>query len=271
MARREELSRFLKAARGRIEPERVGLPAGERRRVPGLRREEVAALAGMSITWYTWFEQGREVQLSASMLERLSSALALDMQEREYLFTLAQHRPPPLTLEPDDTIHPSTQQMLDSVGIPALVITDYWLVVGWNELVTVLFRDYGQLSAEQRNLFRILLTGEYYRRDPEQYRDIVRRLTARLKWDYSRAKHPEYFEALIAEMSEISEVFAECWKDAEVVSHFEGPNSVEFVGVGKISFLHTSYAVERSPSQRLVLFVPMTVEDAEKMARVAAI
>ena len=100
MAHREELTRFLKAARGRLDPGSLGLPSGSRRRAPGLRREEVAALAGMSVTWYTWFEQGREVQLSAPMLERLSSAMRLAPEEREFLFALSQHRPPPLGLEP---------------------------------------------------------------------------------------------------------------------------------------------------------------------------
>lgn len=94
MAQREELSRFLKAARAKLAPSEVGLPPGERRRTRGLRREEVATLAGMSVTWYTWFEQGREVQLSAPMLERLSRTLRLNPNEREFLFALAQHRPP---------------------------------------------------------------------------------------------------------------------------------------------------------------------------------
>ena len=122
MAQREELTRFLKAARGRLAPTDVGLPAGERRRTRGLRREEVATLAGMSVTWYTWFEQGREVQLSAAMIERLGKALRLEPQEREFLFALAQHRPPPLTGRADEAVRPSTQQLMDSLSIPALVI-----------------------------------------------------------------------------------------------------------------------------------------------------
>ena len=100
MAQREELSRFLKAARARLAPTDVGLPAGERRRTRGLRREEVATLAGMSVTWYTWFEQGRDVQVSTPLIERLSTTLRLNANEREFLFALAQHRPPPLSAMP---------------------------------------------------------------------------------------------------------------------------------------------------------------------------
>src|SRR3954466_15196821 len=124
MAHREELSRFLKSARARLSPTDVGLPAGERRRTQGLRREEVATLAGMSVTWYTWFEQGREVRLSAPMIERLSTTLRLDKNEREFLFALAQHRPPPLTAMADEQVHPGTQHLLDSLSIPALVIVE---------------------------------------------------------------------------------------------------------------------------------------------------
>jgi len=98
MAHREELTRFLKAARAKLSPADVGLPCGTRRRTTGLRREEVAALAGMSVTWYTWFEQGREVRLSAPMIERLSATLRLDKNEREFLFALAQCRRHPAPL-----------------------------------------------------------------------------------------------------------------------------------------------------------------------------
>src|SRR4029434_7941841 len=95
MTRREDLASFLKVSRARISPSDVGLPPCARRRAEGLRREEVASLTGMSVSWYTWFEQGRDVQLSAHMLERLSKTLRLSADEREFLFALAQGRPPP--------------------------------------------------------------------------------------------------------------------------------------------------------------------------------
>lgn len=267
MARREELSRFLKSARARLEPEEVGLPAGERRRVPGLRREEVAALAGMSVTWFTWFEQGRDVQLSAPMLERLSAALRLDPQEREYLFALAQHRPPPLALPPDEAIRPCTQQLLDCLNIPALVMTEYWTVIGWNAIVAKVFRDYTKLAPGDRNLFKILVLDERYRHDEADYRDIVKRLTARLKWDYSRAAKTEFFEALIGEMAQRSEIFRQYWEDPDVVAHFEGIHSADVPGIGEIVFHHTSYAIEQAPSQRLVLFAPNDGESAARLRK----
>jgi transcriptional regulator with XRE-family HTH domain len=267
MAQREELTRFLKSARARLAPTDVGLPAGERRRTSGLRREEVATLAGMSVTWYTWFEQGRDVQLSAAMIERLGRALRLEPQEREFLFALAQHRPPPLVGHIDEVVRPSTQSLMDSLSIPALVIVEDWTVVGWNALVTRLFRDYAPLPREERNLFRILLLSPQYRLDADRYREMAKRLVARFKWDYSRTSQPQVFDALIAELREASEIFREYWEAADIRSHFEDVNSATLPDVGEIAFHHTSYAIEEVPGQRLILFAPADAASAEKLRR----
>ena len=270
MAHREQLSRFLKSARARLSPAEVGLPPGERRRTKGLRREEVAALGGMSVTWYTWFEQGRDVHLSVPMLERLARTLKLDTTEREFLFALAQHRPPPLETQIDEEIRPATQEMMDSLSIPALVIVEDWTVIGWNRLVARAFRDYGQLPRHERNLFRILMLSERYQTDPEHYREMGRRLTARFKWDYSRTTKPEIFDQIIAEMIERSELFREVWQESDILPYFEHVNTANMPEVGDISFRHTSYAIEGSPGQRLILFAPLDPTSAERLGKLAA-
>ena len=270
MAHREELSRFLKSARARLSPTDVGLPAGERRRTQGLRREEVAALAGMSVTWYTWFEQGREVQLSVPMIERLGRTLRLDANEREFLFALAQHRPPPLETQIDEDIRPATQHMMNSLSIPALIIIEDWTVIGWNPLVTRAFRDYAPLPRNERNLFKILMLSERYRNDPSHYREMGHRLVARFKWDYSRTSKPEIFDEIIAEMMERSELFRECWQESNILPYSEHINIALMPGVGDISFWHSSYAVEGAPGQRLILFAPLDAPSAERLAKLAA-
>jgi transcriptional regulator with XRE-family HTH domain len=270
MGQREELTRFLKSSRGRISPEDAGLPHRDRRREKGLSRDEVAMLSGMSVTWYTWFEQGRDVQLSAATLERLTQALRLNRHEREFLFALAQHRPPPLSGACNLTVAPSVQRMMDSLAIPALVLTEEWAVVAWNRPTARIFRDYGALPPEDRNLFKILLLTESYREDEERYGAMVQRLTARLKWDYSRATRVEIFDALIAEMMERSEPFRECWLHGDIMAHFDGQNTKCVPGLGEVSFRHTSYAVEQEPSQRLMLFAPTNDETVEILRRIAA-
>jgi transcriptional regulator with XRE-family HTH domain len=269
MGQSEELTRFLKTARGRITPEEIGLPHRDRRRGKGLSRDEVAMLSGMSTTWYTWFEQGRDVQLSVATLERLTQALKLGARERDFLFTLAQHRPPPLTGPGAQTVSPKVQQMMDALNIPALVMTEEWTVIGWNAHVARVFRDYGAMAPEERNLFRILLMTESYREDADAYAAMVQRLTARLKWDYARAIRVEVFDALIAEMMERSELFRHYWLNGDIMAHFEGPNRRLLPDLGEISFFHTSYAVEQEPSQRLMLFVPADAATWEILRRVA--
>lgn len=267
MSHREELSRFLKSARGRLAPVALGLPNGERRRAKGLRREEVAALAGMSVTWYTWFEQGREIQLSAPMIERLGRTLRLSDTEREYLFALAQHRPPPLVSRPDEEIRPGTRHLLDNLTVPALVIVEDWTVVGWNALVTTAFRDYGQMERSERNLFKILMLNERYQSDPEFYREMGQRLTARFKWDYSHTASPKIFDAIIAELTERCALFRESWARSDIRSHFGGINSSFFPEIGEIWFRHTSYAIEEMPGQRLIIFAPNEERDAMLLDR----
>ncbi|WP_321393683.1 helix-turn-helix transcriptional regulator [Emcibacter sp.] len=268
MTQRDELVRFLKNARARIKPADVGLPDSDRRRTVGLRREEVAALTGMSVTWYTWFEQGRDVQLSAAMLEGLSKTFLLNPQEREFLFALAQHRPPPLAVPPDEVIHPITQHMLDGLNIPAQVITEDWTVIGWNRIVTKIFRDYAGRPASERNLFKILMLDERYRKNPEGFREMARRLTARFKWDYSRTTRIDVFDAIIQEMLKKSKTFEEFWYESEIVAHFEDVHTVNTSGFGDITVQHSSYAIEEAPGQRLILFVPVDDVSRERLAQV---
>ncbi len=265
MQRREELSRFLKSVRARISPAEVGLPAGDRRRTRGLRREEIASLAGMSVTWYTWFEQGRDVQLSAPMLERLSTTLKLNPEEREFLFSLAQHRPAPLKATIDKELGPTVQRLLDAVGIPALIIALDWTIIGWNALYAAAFRDYGTLPPEARNLFKLLLLNPQYQPDDVAYRAMAKRLIARFKWDYSRALDDGSFEAMIEELHASSPIFDEFWQTSEIVAYFEGVHTTEVDTLGTLVFQHSSYAVEQSPSQRLVLFAPADADSAAKL------
>src|SRR5947207_6385430 len=106
------LGKFLRSRRARLAPLNVGIASSGRRRTPGLRREEVAALAGVGVTWYTWFEQGRAIGVSSAFLDRLADALRLSRAERRHLFVLGGHRPPEIG-EPPPGLSPSLQRMLD--------------------------------------------------------------------------------------------------------------------------------------------------------------
>jgi transcriptional regulator with XRE-family HTH domain len=270
LARREELSRFLKCARGRIAPADVGLPPTGRRRAQGLRREEVASLTGMSVSWYTWFEQGRDVQLSAQMLEKLSKTLKLSTDEREFLFALAQGRPPPIAEAPEHQVSPDVQHLLDYLNVPALMMLPDWTIIGWNRLHSSILRDWSKVPAGERNLFKNLLLDPRYRAHEEMFRKEIRRCVARFKWDYSRAADPAPFETIIDELNEKSELFRDYWPEPTVRSCYDSVNAIFQDGVGWIAFRQTSFTLEQSPAQRLVLFAPLDEPSEEKLELIRA-
>ena len=140
--RRKELAEFLQALRQRGIPEEFGFPAGARRRTQGLRREEVAQLSGISATWYTWIEQGRNVNVSADALERLATALKLSKSERTYLFGMADRRDPQAHMLESDTAPDTLVHMLGSIQIPAYIMGRTWDVLAWNQAASELFVDW---------------------------------------------------------------------------------------------------------------------------------
>ena len=267
---RAQLSKFLKNCRARVSPSDAGLPEPDRRRTAGLRREDVAALAGVSVTWYTWLEQGRDVHVSANVLERISSTLRLSDEERDYLFTLAQNRPPPLATGKADELAPAIWRMIEALDVPALVITLRWDVVAWNQPYAKAIRDFASRPADQRNLARILFTNPEYRVDDEEYDAMVHRVVPKLRVDYSQAGGDPEFEALIEELNETSQSFRRAWRDTTVVARSYGINVVRHPTLGKIAFEHTSYIPEGHPTLRLVIYVPQDAAVAEKIAKMRA-
>src|SRR5690348_5526063 len=142
------LGAYLKDRRARLDPAALGLPA-ERRRTPGLRREEVAQRANISPTWYTWLEQGRGGAPSADVLDRIARALLLTDLEREHLFLLGLGRPPEVRYRKNEGVTPRLQRVLDALDpSPALIRTAIWHVVAWNRAATAMLGDYAALPPD---------------------------------------------------------------------------------------------------------------------------
>jgi transcriptional regulator with XRE-family HTH domain len=160
---RAELANFLRSRRERISPQDVGLPSGARRRTPGLRREEVAVLAGVGLSWYTWLEQGREISVSATFLENLSRTLKLDAAERRHLFLLAHHRHPP---EPGKTwcvVPPLVHRLMADLPMrPAYVLNLRWDVLAWHAAADKVFA-FSSVPTERRNFLWLLFTASSMR------------------------------------------------------------------------------------------------------------
>jgi transcriptional regulator with XRE-family HTH domain len=264
IAQRRQLSRFLKSCRARRSPREAGLPETGDRRTPGLRREEVATLADVSVSWYTWLEQGRAIHVSTARLERVSEALALSRDEREYLFTVVQHQPAPRTREADHGTNPTLRRVLDTLGVPAHVMTARWDIVAWNPLTNI-FHAYERMSPERRNLLRLLLVDEpVYRRDPIAYERMARRVLSKFRVDYSQAGPFFDFEQLISELEQSCPIFRKLWGSHDVLSTVQGVGT--YPHLGGLQFEHSIYVPEGDPMLRLVTYIPFDEDTATKVA-----
>ena len=216
---RAELAAFLRARRARLSPRQVGLPAAGapgHRRTPGLRRQEVAQLAGMSVDYYIRLEQGRGPHPSRQVLSALARALMLTADERDYLFRVAGESPPPVA-GPSREITPGIRHLLDSLlATPAYVVDAAYNVLAWNRLATCFI---GDLSGyEDRNMIRWT-----FRREPtdviwtdEHFVRFTRAIVADLRAGYARYPGNPAIESLVTEMLVLSPQFAQMWAEHEV-------------------------------------------------------
>src|SRR5260370_11807052 len=163
-ARRREFGAFLRSRRERLTPASVGLPDGFRRRTPGLRRDEVALLAGVGTTWYTWLEQGRDVRASPEVLSALADALRLDPAERRHLFALDNRAPPePPRTGPEIVEEPLRRMLASLTGQPAYVLGRRWDILAWNRAAAALFGDYAALQGDERNIMHLVFANAAHR------------------------------------------------------------------------------------------------------------
>lgn len=263
-ARKIQIGELLRAARARIEPSEVGLRPAGRRRTPGLRREDVAALARVSVKWYTWLEQGRDFNFSAELLERVAITLRLSPAERIYLLELVENRSTvkiPLT----DTLSASLSRMVQFTPVPALAMTLRWDIVAWNALTARVFRDYDTIPQPTRNLLRIVLTDEKYRSDAPSYDEIARNLLAEFREDFGKCAGDPSFAELIAELHQILPDFERLWKTVDLSSAQRG-SLVHHDELGDLYFDRISYIPRHSPSLRILMFIPAEPRTARVIA-----
>jgi transcriptional regulator with XRE-family HTH domain len=179
---------YLKDRRAKLDPAAFGFPS-QRRRTPGLRREEVAQRAHISPTWYTWLEQGRGGAPSADVLDRIAQALMLTDVEREHLFLLGLGRPPEVRYRKDEGVTPRLQRVLDALEpSPALIRTATWDVVAWNRAATVMLTDYGSLPPQQRNILRFIFLDPRVRAAQHDWESVARLVVGAFRVDAARRR-----------------------------------------------------------------------------------
>jgi transcriptional regulator with XRE-family HTH domain len=260
------LGAYLKDRRAKLDPGAFGLPP-ERRRTPGLRREEVAQRANISPTWYTWLEQGRGGAPSGDVLDRISRALMLTDVEREHLFLLGLGRPPEVRYRKGEGVTPRLQRVLDALEpSPALIRTATWDVVAWNRAATVMLTDYGSLPPEQRNVLRFIFLDPRVRAAQYDWKGVARFVVGAFRVDAARAGAAAEVEPLVDELCRLSPEFKAMWRDNDVRSHGEGVKHIRHPVLGPISFEYSAFAVDGRPDLSMVVYNPTTPADAEKIS-----
>jgi transcriptional regulator with XRE-family HTH domain len=270
--RRQELSNFLRNRRGRIAPAEVGLPATNRRRTPGLRREEVAQLAGVSATWYTWLEQRRPIGVSSSVLDNLACVLRLDPAERMQLFQLALRQPVLDSPSKRETVSPLLRRLLDKTDpIPAFVLGRRWDVLAWNRAALAFFLDFEQVPANERNLLWLVFTNSTLRSLIVDRRTRAQDTLARFRADYGRHAGEEHFVQLVERLKSVSPEFAEWWPRHDILPMTEGRHVYDHPKVGRMIVENTMFSVVDNPELRLVVFLAAAASNSiAKMKKIVA-
>jgi transcriptional regulator with XRE-family HTH domain len=268
---KNRLGTYLKDRRAKLDPAAFGL-APERRRTPGLRREEVAQRANISPTWYTWLEQGRGGAASADVLDRISRALMLTDVEREHLFLLGLGRPPEARYRKNDGVTPRLQRVLDALDpSPAVIRTAIWDVVAWNRAATVMLIDYGSLAPDQRNILRFIFLDPRARGAQYDWESVARFALGAFRVDAARAGAAAEVESLVEDLCRLSPEFRAMWRENDVRGgHSEAVKHIKHPVLGPLAFEYSAFAVDGRPDLSMVVYNPATPEDAERIKSLLA-
>ncbi|MDE1173084.1 MAG: helix-turn-helix transcriptional regulator [Parvibaculaceae bacterium] len=255
-ARRRELGQFIRTHRERLDPASLGLGSTGRRRTPGLRREEAAQLCGMSVTWFTFLEQGRDISVSVDSLARLAASLRLNMAERAYLFELAGRRDP----APDDgeagAPPPALADCLAAISVPAYLLDRLWNVFLWNEPAAALFTGWLDQDDGERNLLDFMfLSGDAPKLVPD-FEARARRLVAEFRAGAGVHLNDADVKQLTNRLQGQSPLFDRLWQAHDVVAPEGGERHFMHPLRGSLSYVQSSFGVAGRPDLRLVMLTP---------------
>ncbi|WP_053849611.1 helix-turn-helix transcriptional regulator [Streptomyces sp. NRRL B-24085] len=263
--RRPELASFLRSRRARVTPADVGMPPGLRRRTPGLRREEVAQLSGVGVTWYTWLEQGRPINASAQVLDAVARTLRLDPPEREHLYRLARV---PFAPDPERltrSADPEVQGIIDALDpLPAVVYNSRYDILATNAGYRDLFLipeivDIGVANA----LWTLFTVSDEACPLMHRERELPV-MVATLRSSYGRHVGEPAWEEFIRGLSAASPYFAELWASGEVVPPGPRVKTFRHRAVGELRMTSQSLSIDGMPECRIVVYSPEDEETREK-------
>ncbi|MGI5127879.1 helix-turn-helix transcriptional regulator [Pseudonocardia sp. CA-107938] len=253
------LGEFLRVRRGRLKPEDLGIASYGARRVPGLRREELAQLAGVSVTYYTRLEQGQSHQASESVIEALARALELSDDERGYLHNIARPAPPhPRTAAPA-TVRHGTRQLIGSLNVPAVLVGVRTEVLAWNPLGHWLLaghldRDAPDRAGQRPNLTRMLFLDPHHRDLYPRWENSASCAVASLRLAVSRHRDDTELAALVGDLAVNSEEFATLWAAHPVAEHASGLRHLRHPEIGELTVELETLVLADEPDQRLLIY-----------------
>lgn len=252
----QTLGQFLRARRDRSRPEDFGLSAGHRRRAPGLRREEVAVLCGISPTWYTWIEQGRTSAISVETLGALARGLRLSQAERTYLFELAS-RADPAPARPARSDPHHLADLTRAVSTPAYVLDRHWDAIEWNAPAAELFEDWlGSDAATERNLLRYVFGHPRAASFIVDWPERARRLVAEYRADTAAWHDDPVRRALVDELSWNSAHFEAAWRAQNVLGREGGLRRFQHPRRGLCLYEQFTLRVAQHAELKLTVLVP---------------
>lgn len=259
------LGDYLKDRRTKLDAAALGFTS-QRRRTPGLRREEVAQRASISAAWYTWLEQGRGGAPSADVLDRIAHALMLTNAEREHLFLLSLGHPPEARYHSNEGVTPRLQRVLDTLHpCPALIRTAIWDVVAWNRAATVMLMDYGAVAPAQRNVLRNMFLNPRARAIQYDWESVARFVVGAFRVDVARAGAATAVSELVDELCHASPEFEAMWRETTVPTPYEGIKHIRHPVFGPFAFEHSAFAVDGRPDLTMVVYNPATPADAARI------
>ncbi|MGC4747322.1 helix-turn-helix transcriptional regulator [Micromonospora sp. DT201] len=266
--RRAELRDFLRSRRERVSPADVGMPSGGRRRTPGLRREEVAVLAGVGVSWYTWLEQGRDIKVSEDVLDAIGRTLRLEAIERAHLYRLAGLNPPETPPTPAVPASPELLRLLHAWSPrPAYVRDRHWNFTAVNDAARAVF-GYGETD---HNCLVSFFTNNRYRVMHRHWAQTAPEVAAGFRADAARYPDDPEFARVAADLATVSPEFAELWARHDVAEHTSAVKAVDHPEAGTLLFDATLLPLPEHPGNNLILHNPRpgsgTEERLEQLMR----
>jgi len=249
-AARRELSEFVRYCRERASPQELGLPPGSRRRTKGLRREEVATLAGVGLTWYTWFEQGRDIQVSDDFLNRLARGLGLDRAEQEHLHALA-GRTTRQAERPAAALPAGLLTIIKALPGAAYILNRRWDVLAFNEAALELLPMFGE---QKPNLLRVVFFSEIYRKSVRDWETAARIMFLKARHDYLTGGSDPILRRHLDEIIDAFPPAQAWWIDPEVVRIGDTRKELYSAEKGWQTFQLSVLAYEERPEIRVVVY-----------------